>query len=105
MGDWRKNENIDEIRSNLLGGKVDCMNKFPYAQQIFKDYKEILVWDKKAVGYSGDPIIAESALPDDLWERMEIKDYMLFRVYCLEYLSIQLDRMSEAKEKELLARG
>ena len=103
--DWRKTNNIDEIRQKMLDGTVNCINDFPYAPQIFTNYDQILVWDKRATGINGDPIIAESALPDDLWERMTVDEYMEFRIYCLEYLSIQLDRMSAAKEEELIARG
>ena len=102
--DWRLDNGIDEIRHNIENG-CNTINKFPHSDKLFQKTRRIMVCDKYAVSASNEVMIAEATMPDNIWENITVDEYMIFRIYCLEFISMQLERKSEEEEREKLSRG
>merc|ERR1711998_814740 len=64
-----------------------------------------MVCDKYALSKTDDVMIAEATMPDNLWENITVDEYIIFRIYCLEFISMQLERKSEEREREKLESG
>ena len=63
--------------------------KFPFAEKVLSVCK-FLVFDPLAVSTEGEPIMAEGMLPLELWDVVSVEDYLQFRLYGLELISIML---------------
>jgi len=76
--DWRKANNVDEIRRRITEGGLNCLSKFPHYEKVMA-FAEVLAIDPDALSLSGDPISAESTLPPEIWDSVTIDEYMEFR--------------------------
>ena len=102
--DWRTENKVDEIRRNIVEGGINSVAKFPHAMKILK-LAPALVYDAKAVSLTGEPVIAEGMIPVEMWETVSLEEYMLFRLYCLEFLSLVLEQISRDMEKKTKLRN
>ena len=46
---------------------------------------------------------AEGFLPTEIWDHVTVEEYLEFRLYCLETMSLVLERISESKENDVLS--
>jgi hypothetical protein len=46
---------------------------------------------------------AEGFLPPEIWEHVSIDEYLEFRLYCLEFMSLMLEQISDSKEEAIIA--
>ena len=46
--------------------------------------------------------MAEGIIPAALWEGVTLEEYLTFRLYGLEYVSLILEQMSYEREKKIL---
>merc|ERR1711871_632323 len=99
--DWRIAQNVDAIRHNIVEMGMNSVSKFPNAEKVLK-YCKYLVYDPKAVSTTGQPVMAEGIIPPALWESVTLEEYLQFRLYGLEFLSLVLEQMSYEKERQTL---
>ena len=85
----RRANNIDSIRHNIVERGCNTVMKFPFAEKVLSKCK-FLVFHPNAVSSDGEPIMAEGMLPVELWDVVTVEEYLRFRLYGLELISILL---------------
>lgn len=99
--DWRIDNNVDAIRHNIVERGMNSVIKFPNADKILSLCK-FLVIDESCLSTEGHPIMAEGILPFELWDKVTVEEYLQFRLYGLELVSLLLEQMSYKKEQQIL---
>ena len=99
---WRDTEGIDDIRNSILMGACNPA-KFPKADIILDLIPQIVI-APDATDSHGALICFEqySFSPAEVLERIGIKEYLVFVIYCLEFKMLILEQMSEEQEKNFL---
>eukprot|EP01040_Poterioochromonas_malhamensis_P015711 gene15711-17638_t len=100
---WRKENNVDEIRNQIIYGDCDHPLKFPKGDIILSKIRQIPI-APDALDHSQCPICLEqyNFSPSEVLNLITIQDYTLFSIYCLEYRSIILEQISEERERQFL---
>jgi hypothetical protein len=100
---WRKENNVDEIRQNIISGGYDSPIKFPKAQLILKLLPQAVICPY-ARDNNDSPICVEkfNFSPHTVLENITIPEYILFLIYCLEYKSIIVEQLSEEADNKYL---
>jgi hypothetical protein len=100
---WRKDNNIDRIRNDILYGGKNHPNLFPNAEIILRVLPQIVI-APNATDYQGQPITLEiySFDPDYVIQNITVEQYIQFLLYSLEFRTIIVEQLSEQKEKEYL---
>lgn len=79
-------------------------SKFPYGEMILKLVPQVVI-DVICTDNFGNPMSVETLTPATIWSHISVENYMKFRIYCLEYLSMILEQFSEDMEKKLIAKN
>jgi hypothetical protein len=101
---WRKENDIDGIRHEILYNGKNCADKFPKAETIMKIVPQIVI-APNARDNSGQPIVFEELgfRAHSLFEHISMEDLGLFFMYSLEFRAMILEQLSEESEKAYLA--
>ena len=85
---------------NILGGK-NHPEKFPNGEKILRLVPQIVI-DSNIVDKLGAPICVEqyNFSPSTVLEEITIEEYIVFVTYALEFKSLVLEQLSEAKERQ-----
>ena len=84
--------NVDEVRQNIVKNGMNSVLKFPHAEKVLSVCK-FLVIHPSAISVDGEPISAEGMLPLELWDVVTVEEYLHFRLYGLELISILVGMM------------
>ena len=101
---WREENNLEQIRANLLEKGWDNPMQFPNGDIIMEN-TQLFVAHPDIVDKAGEPVTVEGIIPPTLWEVVSPEDFITFRLYCLEYVVLLLDNISDAKEAQNLTNG
>ena len=85
--------NVDAVRHSIVEQGCNNVMKFPFAEKVLSVCK-FLVFDPNAVSTDGEPIMAEGMLPVELWDVVTVDEYLRFRLYGLELISILLGALN-----------
>lgn len=107
---WRKENNIDLIRNDILRGGRDHPSKFPHGQKVLRLIPQIVI-DHDICDKFDCPIVFEqyNFRPAEVLAEITLEEYVEFVTYCLEFRSLILEQLSEEQERKkyesLLTRG
>mmetsp|Transcript_23884 Transcript_23884/g.35042 ORF Transcript_23884/g.35042 Transcript_23884/m.35042 type:complete len:321 (+) Transcript_23884:108-1070(+) len=101
--EWRKQSNVDEIRHDIVYGGKNHPSKFPNGEKILRMVPQIVI-DPNICDKTGSPICVEqyNFSPAAVLQEISIEEYIVFVTYSLEYKSLILEQLSEAKERKRL---
>ena len=100
---WRRENNVDEIRNNIVSGGMDCPTKFPHADIILK-YAYQIVITTDVLDFKKNTVSYESYdfNPKEVMKIISVQDYLKFLAYTLEYKALVLEQLSEERERAFL---
>lgn len=100
---WRKECDIDHIRSDIVEGGVDHPTKFPRGELI-QSLIPALVIAPDAQDCLGCPIVVDqyNFSPSELLSKLSIQEYITYAIYSLEYRQLVLEQLSEEREQDFL---
>lgn len=100
---WRIDNNVNEIRTNIVERGFDHPLKFPKGEVILSLIPQLIIVPD-ALDKLGSPICVEqyNFTPSDVFKHINIDDYIHFVLYSLEYRSLVLEQMSEHRERTFL---
>ena len=101
---WRLDNNMNEIRTNIVENGYDHPLKFPKGDIILKLIPQLIVLPE-ALDKTGSPICVEqyNFIPSEVFQYITIEDYIVFVKYSLEYRSLIVEQLSEHRERAYLA--
>ena len=101
---WRKNNNVDSIRQDIVYGGKNSPFLFPEGQKIINLAPQIII-SQNALDNEGRPLAFEAFdfIPNEVLKQVTIAEYLIFLTYSLEYRSIILEQMSHEREQRYLA--
>lgn len=103
--DWRFENNVDDIRREIVEKKL-VPSQFPGADVVFKNV-DIMVASPPSLeeeDYVGTHTVSgEPYMSPSVFSELDVEDYIRFRIYCLEYVALVLEQVSDSKEKHILA--
>ena len=102
--DMRKEKQLDEIYKDIIDNNLDHPTKFPNGKKILELDDKILMMNPKAVDNDGTFVSVEGVLKPEMFDVISIEEYIRFRMYCMEYISMLLTSESFKLEKQELAR-
>lgn len=102
--DWRKENNVDTIRQNIVSGGCNMPSKFPKADLILKLLPQAVLCPS-ACDKKGAPISVEkfNFSPSEVMKFVSMTEYIEFLIYCLEYKSLVSEWLSEKADRDYLA--
>lgn len=102
---WRKVENVDQIRQNIVYGEVpgEPMNdpmKWPNGAKLLGLAPQIIIAPVK--DKNGFPIVTEqyNFSPKRLFQESSLEEYLEFLIYALEFRNLVLEHMSHEADRE-----
>ena len=103
--DWRFENNIDDIRKDIVDRKL-TPEQFPFADVVFKNVDIMVLMppspeDENFMDLF--PISGEPYMSPAVFSEIDPEDYIRFRMYCLEYVAMNLEQLSDMKEQRILA--
>jgi len=100
---WRKANNVDNIRQEILYGGINSPLLFPYGKRIL-DLAPQIVLSAHARDKLGQPMAMEmySFSPASLFKQVTLKEYMTFLTYALEYRALVMEQLSHEAEQQYL---
>jgi len=101
--DWRHENKVDAIRKDIVDNGLDAPEKFPFGELVLRLTKTVVLNTEK-FNEGFDPVTVESYVAPTIWNEISVDDYIQFRIYCLEYVSMILEQLSEIREQELKAK-
>lgn len=101
---WRKDNHINDIRTNIVQNGYDHPLRFPKGEIILKLIPQLVVLPE-ALDKTGSPICVEqyNFVPAEVFKFITIEDYIEFVKYSLEYRSLVVEQLSEHREQAFLA--
>lgn len=98
---WRKENNVDKIRDDILRGGCNHPSLFPNGEKILRLIPQIVIDQDIRDGFDC-PIVFEqyNFRPADVLEQISLEEYVLFVMYCLEYRSLIMEQLSEDQERK-----
>jgi len=102
--EWRRVNGVDQIRQNIIFGGMDHPTKFPMAEIILK-LMPCLAISHEACDKTGAPICVDQYNfdPSEVLEKIGVQNYYKFFIHVLEFRSIILEQLSEARDRAYLA--
>lgn len=99
---WRKEVSADKIRESITLDK-NHPEKFPLGKKILSLIPQIILAYNSLDSF-GSPLCVEqfSFSPAQVLSEISIEEYLEFIIYSLEYKSMIIEQLSEAKEREYL---
>lgn len=100
---WRKENNVDEIRQEIVYGGKNTPFKFPKGKLILKLAPQIVI-TSKARDKWGRPLSFElfDFDPKQIAKALSLKDYLLWLIYALEYRTLVMEQLSHEYEQTYL---
>lgn len=100
---WRKDNNVDQIRQNIVYGGMNNPLRFPKGEAIIRLAPQIVL-SHLAKDKNGCPLVYEqyNFNPKEFFREVSIQEYLVFLTYSLEFRSLLLEQMSEELEREYL---
>lgn len=101
---WRKDNNVDKVRNDIIFGGMDHPTKFPFAELVLRIMPSLPISFNCLDNY-GAPICVDqyNFTPSVVLGQINVTDYMVFQTYVLEYKSIIVEQMSEELDARTLA--
>jgi len=101
---WRKANNLDNIRSEILYGGKNTPLLFPGGKKILELAPQIII-SAKALDRKGQPFAMElyDFSPSKLFQEVKLEEYMLFLTYSLEYRALVMEQLSHEAEQKYLS--
>ena len=101
---WRKDNDVDAIRNDILYGGKNHPITFPHAETILRILPQIVL-AHHTTDYAGQPITLETFDfdPNHVLEEMSVEQYLVFLIYSLEFRTLILEQMAEARDAAYLA--
>jgi len=101
---WRKSNNVDRIRQEIVYGGKNSPLKFPSGQKII-DLAPQIILSAQALDNEGRPLAFEQFdfVPKHVLKMVTLAEYLEFLIYSLEYRAIVLEQMSHERELTYLA--
>lgn len=102
---WRIDNNVNEIRTNIVQNGCDHPLRFPKGDIILKHIPQHIVLPE-AMDKFGCPICVEqyNFTPSEVFKHISIEDYIQFVMYSLEYRSLIVEQLSEERERAFLSK-
>ena len=102
--DWRVEMDVDTIRYNIVEGGMNTPSLFPFGETILKLMPQV-VCSASALDRFGSPICVEQYdfSPTAVLAQVPLEHHVTFAIYCLEYRSLVVEQLSEAREQAYLA--
>lgn len=100
---WRRKNNVDAIRQDILYGGKNSPYLFPYGRIILELAPQIIICPD-ACDYMGNPLTMDSYnfLPADVLAAINLEQYLEFLKYMLEFRVLVVEQMSHEREQEYL---
>lgn len=100
---WRKENNIDLIRDDIISGRTPYPSKFPNGEKILNICPQIVLTTKHRDKY-GRPIALEryDFSMKEFLEKVPLEEFYLFLLYVCEYRSLIVEQLSDEYEREYL---
>mmetsp|Transcript_8831 Transcript_8831/g.7891 ORF Transcript_8831/g.7891 Transcript_8831/m.7891 type:complete len:411 (+) Transcript_8831:60-1292(+) len=100
---FRKDNNVDQIRQEIVYNGINNAFLFPHGKVILEVQPQIAI-TAKGLDRKGQPIIHETYNfnPKVFKEKISIQQYLTFLTYTLELRSLILEDLSEIREREYL---
>jgi hypothetical protein len=100
---WRKDNNVDTIRESIVRGGKNHPDLFPLADKLIAPTPQIIISAEAADVY-GNPIAVETYnySPRVFMQEMTVEQYSYFMMHTMEYKTLILEQLSEAKERKYL---
>ena len=100
---WRKENNVDEVRQNIVYGGRNTPFKFPKGKQILKLAPQIVI-TPHSVDKKGRPLAVElfDFDPKEVARQVKLEEYLLWLTYALEYRTLVMEQMSQEYEEKYL---
>lgn len=101
---WRKDNNVDKIRNEIIFGGMNHPTKFPKAELIMRLIPSLPITFDSLDKYDS-PICVDQYdfTPSDVLSQITIEDYLVFATHILEYRNIIVDQLSEHHDRKHLA--
>lgn len=101
---WRIDNNVNDIRTNIVERGFDHPSKFPKGDVILSLIPQLIIVPN-AFDKLGSPLCVEqyNFVPSEVFKYITIDDYILFVMYSLEYRSLVIEQLSEHREQAFLA--
>lgn len=98
---WRKENNIDSIRNEILRGGCDHPSKFPHGHRVMRLIPQIVI-DHDIRDRFDCPIVFEqyNFRPAEVLAEISLEEYVEFIKYSLEFRSLILEQLSEEQERK-----
>ena len=98
---WRKENDIDRIRNDIINGGCNHPSRFPNGQKILKLIPQIVI-DHNVRDKWNCPIVFEqyNFCPAEVLSQVTLEEYVEYVKYCLEYRTLILEQLSEEQETE-----
>lgn len=98
---WRKENDVDRIRHEILTGGCNHPSRFPNGEKILSLMPQIVI-DHNICDAFGCPIVYEqyNFRPADILSEISLEEYVVFITYSLEYRSLILEQLSEEEERK-----
>lgn len=100
---WRRENNIDRIRHEIVHGGVNTPKKFPKGEFLTTEIQQTIC-DVNARCNKGCPIsiLRTTFSPSLIFEGVTKEEYVTFIQYSLEYQQLILEQLAEQEEREIL---
>lgn len=101
--DWRRDNNVDEVRQHIILGGRNKPTDFPLAEVILQLVPQIVLCSY-ARDKSNSPISVEkfNFLPSVVFQTLTLPEYLEFLIYALEYKSMVSEQISEESDRKYL---
>lgn len=100
---WRKENNVDQIRRDIVDGGMDHPTKFPDGEKILGLIPQLVI-APDALDNTGSPICVDqyNFSPSHVLANIPLEKYIHFVIYTLEYRSLIVEQLSEEREQEFV---
>ena len=100
---WRKDNNVDQIRRDIIDGGMDHPTKFPEGEKILGLIPQLVI-SADACDKFGSPICVDqyNFSPSHVLANISLDKYIHFVIYTLEYRSLIVEQLSEEKEQKFI---
>lgn len=101
---WRKANDVDGIRQDIIQGNKDTPFKFPNGKRIIELAPQIVI-SAVACDKQLQPLALEQYgfSPKDILQNVSREDYLRFLTYALEYRTLVMEQLSHEREQAYLA--
>ena len=97
--DWRFENGVDDIRKDIVERRL-TPDQFPGADIVYKHCKVVVVQLPTNNGdleqyLASKPLCVEPFMSPSVFTEIDVEDYIRFRIYCLEYVAMALEQLSD----------